>query len=94
MTAGNPAHIAEFNRTDVDEFAEAMRRQGVDPPAIQEWAIKGPDGLEKLVQRLAVVLDVSKTGQIRFAGDVHRWGRRPVHCQNVDVSLTEALTFL
>jgi 2-hydroxy-3-oxopropionate reductase len=49
---GNAAHIAELNRVDVDEFAEAMRRKGVDPTAVQEWAIKGPDGLEALVQRL------------------------------------------
>lgn len=52
VTTSNAAHIAELNRKDVDEFAEAMRRQGVDPTAIQDWAIEGPDGLEKLVQRL------------------------------------------
>ncbi|MDQ0320848.1 3-hydroxyisobutyrate dehydrogenase-like beta-hydroxyacid dehydrogenase [Pararhizobium capsulatum DSM 1112] len=52
VTAGNAAHIAELNRTDVDEFAAAMRRKGVDPTAVLEWAIKGPDGLEALVQRL------------------------------------------
>jgi len=52
VTAGNAAHIAELNRTDVDEFAAAMRRKGVDPTAVLEWAIKGPDELEALVQRL------------------------------------------
>ncbi|WP_426230445.1 NAD(P)-dependent oxidoreductase [Pararhizobium sp. DWP3-4] len=52
VTVGNAAHIAELNRVDVDEFAEAMRRKGVDPTAIQEWATKGPDALEALVQRL------------------------------------------
>jgi 3-hydroxyisobutyrate dehydrogenase-like beta-hydroxyacid dehydrogenase len=29
VTAGNAAHIAELNRTDVDEFAAAMRRKGL-----------------------------------------------------------------
>lgn len=52
VTVGNAAHIAELNRVDVDEFAQAMRRKGVAPTAIQEWAIKGPDGLETLVKRL------------------------------------------
>lgn len=52
VTAGNAAHIAELNRVDVEEFAEAMRRKGVDPRAIQEWAAKGPDGMEALVRRL------------------------------------------
>jgi hypothetical protein len=52
VTVSNAAHIAELNRVDVDEFAEAMSRKGVDPTAVQAWAIKGPDGLEALVQRL------------------------------------------
>jgi 2-hydroxy-3-oxopropionate reductase len=29
-----------------------MRRKGVDPTAVQQWAIKGPDRLEALVQHL------------------------------------------
>lgn len=52
VTVANAAHIAELNRADLHEFAEAMRRKNVDPTALLQWGIKGPDGLEELVHRL------------------------------------------
>jgi 3-hydroxyisobutyrate dehydrogenase-like beta-hydroxyacid dehydrogenase len=52
VTASNAGHIAALNRVDIDEFAEAMRRKHVDPTTLRDWAIKGPDGLESLIQRL------------------------------------------
>ncbi|OMQ39853.1 hypothetical protein [Ensifer sp. 1H6] len=52
VTVANAAHIAELNRTDLDEFAEAMRRKNVDPTDLLQWCFKGPDGLEELVHRL------------------------------------------
>lgn len=45
-------HIAELNRTDIREFAEAVRSQGADPQAVYDWGIKGPDGLVALVDAL------------------------------------------
>ncbi|WP_426289399.1 NAD(P)-dependent oxidoreductase [Ensifer adhaerens] len=52
VTKTNAAHIAELNRTDLREFAEAMSRNHIDPTALLQWAIRGPDGLEELVRRL------------------------------------------
>lgn len=52
VTAANAAHIADLNRTDLREFAEAMQRKGIDPAAILQWGSKAPDGLEELVRRL------------------------------------------
>lgn len=52
VTVTNAAHIAELNRTDLREFAEAMSRKHVDPTAVLQWGIRGPDGLEELVRSL------------------------------------------
>lgn len=52
----NSAHIAALNRKDVQEFAEAMRRQALDPGAIVDWAMGGPDGLLGLVTKLELSL--------------------------------------
>jgi 3-hydroxyisobutyrate dehydrogenase-like beta-hydroxyacid dehydrogenase/DNA-binding winged helix-turn-helix (wHTH) protein len=53
VTPENAEHIAELNRKDVREFAEAMRRQELDPDTILDWAIAGADGLADLVELLA-----------------------------------------
>lgn len=47
------AHIAELNRTDVEEFATAARKLGQDVSAIEAWALGGAAGLERVVERLA-----------------------------------------
>lgn len=47
-------HIAELNRKDVREFAEAMRARGLDPHAIEGWAIRGPDRLPELAHALTI----------------------------------------
>lgn len=47
------AHIAELNRTDVEEFATAARKLGQDVSAIEAWALGGAAGLERVVARLA-----------------------------------------
>lgn len=52
VTVANAAHIADLNRTDLREFADAMKRKQIDPDALVEWGIKGPDGLADLVRRL------------------------------------------
>ncbi|MBD9508168.1 NAD(P)-dependent oxidoreductase [Ensifer sp. ENS07] len=52
VTMTNAPHIAELNRTDLLEFADAMRRKHIDPTALLQWGIRGPDGLEDLVRRL------------------------------------------
>ena len=46
-------HIAQLNRKDVAEFAEAMRRQGLNPRQIEAWAMLGPDGLASLVAEMS-----------------------------------------
>jgi 3-hydroxyisobutyrate dehydrogenase-like beta-hydroxyacid dehydrogenase/DNA-binding winged helix-turn-helix (wHTH) protein len=53
VTPENAEHIAELTRKDVREFAEAMRRQELDPDTILDWAIAGADGLADLVELLA-----------------------------------------
>src|ERR1700756_3781741 len=52
VTPKNAEHIAALNRKDVREFAEAMRRQELDPDTIVDWAIAGADGLVDLVDSI------------------------------------------
>jgi hypothetical protein len=52
VTPENAEHIAELNRKDVREFAEAMRRQELDPDTIVDWAIAGANGLADLVESI------------------------------------------
>ncbi len=52
ITVENAAHVADLNRTDLHEFAEAMQRKGLDPTSIYRWGISAPDGLVGLVRRL------------------------------------------
>lgn len=52
ITVENAAHVADLNRTDLHEFAEAMQRRGLDPRYIYRWGISAPDGLVGLVRRL------------------------------------------
>jgi 3-hydroxyisobutyrate dehydrogenase-like beta-hydroxyacid dehydrogenase len=57
VTPENAEHIAELNRKDVREFAEAMRRQKLDPDTIVDWAVGGADGLADLVESIDRRLD-------------------------------------
>lgn len=41
VTMSNAAHIAELNRTDLREFAQAMSRKHVDPTALLQWGFRG-----------------------------------------------------
>lgn len=52
VTVANAEHIAELNRADLHEFADAMNRKGADPMPIFRWGIKAPDSLAELVRRL------------------------------------------
>jgi 3-hydroxyisobutyrate dehydrogenase len=48
------AHIAKLNRTDVEEFAAAANKLGLDVSAIEAWALGGAAGLERVVAKLTV----------------------------------------
>ncbi|MBB2750436.1 UNVERIFIED_ORG: 3-hydroxyisobutyrate dehydrogenase-like beta-hydroxyacid dehydrogenase [Rhizobium aethiopicum] len=45
------AHIASLNRRDMEEFASAMKRQGLDATTILNWGLGGADGLVSVVDR-------------------------------------------
>ncbi len=47
------AHIAKLNRTDVEEFAAAAKKLGLDVSAIEAWALGGAAGLERVIARLS-----------------------------------------
>jgi 3-hydroxyisobutyrate dehydrogenase-like beta-hydroxyacid dehydrogenase len=53
ITPSIAAHIADLNRKDIGEFATVMRKLGMDPSRLLEWALGEPDGLTAIVDRLS-----------------------------------------
>jgi len=52
IQASNAEHIAQLNRKDVQEFADAMHSLGLDAKTIVSWAMAAPDQLPDLIGKL------------------------------------------